>query len=174
MRRRFYMHGREMWQKKGATILGRISTYLNELKSKCNLTQQQLSDVTGIPIGTLPRYFGHMDDDSASFEIVRKLVVAMNGSLDELAGIQCDKHPPPEPAYTATVAVLEARLKEKDERIAHRDGLLSLERERAEKAISLARRREQVAMLISYVALALFVVLFIIDFLIPTRGWIIR
>lgn len=67
--------------------MGRISQYLNDLKARTGYTQQQLSDVTGIPAGTLPRYFTDMDDDSANFEIVRKLVVAMCGSLDELAGI---------------------------------------------------------------------------------------
>lgn len=67
--------------------MGRISQYLNVLKTRTGYTQQQLSDITGIPAGTLPRYFTDMDDDSANFEIVRKLVVAMDGSLDELAGI---------------------------------------------------------------------------------------
>lgn len=28
------------------------------MKDKNNLTQQQLADMTGIPVGTLPRYFG--------------------------------------------------------------------------------------------------------------------
>ena len=67
--------------------MGRISAYLNALKDKNNLTQRQLADMTGIPVGTLPRYFGALDDDAANFEVVRKLVVAMHGSLDELAGI---------------------------------------------------------------------------------------
>lgn len=35
-----------------------------------------------------------MDDESANFEIVRKLVAAMNGSLDELAGLASRADPP--------------------------------------------------------------------------------
>lgn len=67
--------------------MGKISIYLNQLKNQAGYTQQQLSDITGIPLGTIPRYFGAMEDEAANFEIVRKLVVAMRGSLDELAGI---------------------------------------------------------------------------------------
>ena len=36
---------------------------------------------------TLGKYFAGIDDDSASYEIVRKLVMCMGGSLDEMAGI---------------------------------------------------------------------------------------
>lgn len=67
--------------------MGRISTYLRALKARTGYTQQQLSDISHVPIGTIPHYFSDLDDDSANFEIVRKLVVTMGGSLDELAGI---------------------------------------------------------------------------------------
>lgn len=78
--------------------MGRISTYLRTLKARTGYTQQQLSDISGVPVGTIPHYFADLDDDSANFEIVRKLVVAMHGSLDELAGIAV---PSPAEAHAA-------------------------------------------------------------------------
>ena len=150
--------------------MGRISAYLNALKDKNNLTQRQLADMTGIPVGTLPRYFGALDDDAANFEVVRKLVVAMHGSLDELAGFPLRQAEHDESAYKAVVAGLEARLDEKNDRIRHRAELLDDEQQRSERETRRANRATLIACIIG----ALFVLLVFIDALIPTRGWILR
>lgn len=140
------------------------------MKDKNNLTQRQLADMTGIPVGTLPRYFGALDDDAANFEVVRKLVVAMHGSLDELAGIPLRQAKHDESAYKAVVAGLEARLDEKNDRIRHRDELLDDEQQRSERETRRANRATLIACIIG----ALFVLLVFIDALLPTRGWILR
>lgn len=150
--------------------MGRISAYLNAMKDKNNLTQQQLADMTGIPVGTLPRYFGALDDDAANFEVVRKLVVAMHGSLDELPGIPLRQAEHDESAYKAVVAGLEARLDEKNDRIRHRAELLDDEQQRSERETRRANRATLIACIIG----ALFVLLVFIDALLPTRGWILR
>lgn len=150
--------------------MGRISAYLNAMKDKNNLTQQQLADMTGIPVGTLPRYFGALDDDAANFEVVRKLLVAMHGSLDELAGIPLRQAEHDESAYKAVVAGLEARLDEKNDRIRHRAELLDDEQQRSERETRRANRATLIACIIG----ALFVLLVFIDALLPTRGWILR
>ena len=150
--------------------MGRISAYLNAMKDKNNLTQRQLADMTGIPVGTLPRYFGALDDDAANFEVVRKLVVAMHGSLDELAEIPLRQAEHDESAYKAVVAGLEARLDEKNDRIRHRAELLDVEQQRSERETRRANRATLIACIIG----ALFVLLVFIDALIPTRGWILR
>ena len=191
------------------------------LKDRTGYKQQQLADKTGINIGTMSRYFAGIDDESASYEIVRKLVMAMGGDLNELAGIT-----PPEIAvneekltadgyteteikailrwagseisrtYKAVVAGLEARLNEKDERLTHRNALveeehrravegieherkramedIAQERRRAMEEVEHERKRAHIASIISYAALGLFVLLFILDFLLPTMGWIRR
>lgn len=179
--------------------MGKISTYLNILKNQTGYTQQQLSEKTGIPIGTIPKYFSVMDDDSANFEIVRKLVTTMHGSLDELAGIAPKQLEISEEkltedgfteseikailrwagseisrSYQAIVAGLESRLSEKDERLTHRSGLLESEHKRAEEQILYERKRSQVCMIVAFVALGLLAGMFIIDFLMPTVGWIQR
>ena len=128
--------------------MGRISAYLNALKDKNNLTQRQLADMTGIPVGTLPRYFGALDDDAVNFEVVRKLVVAMHGSLDELAGIPLRQAEHDESAYKAVVAGLEARLDEKNDRIRHRAELLDDEQQRSERETRRANRATLIARII--------------------------
>ena len=73
---------------RGINMSQKVCEYLRWLKESGNYTHQRLSDLTGIPYGTIPKYFSGLEDESASFEIVRKLVMAMGGSLDKLAGIR--------------------------------------------------------------------------------------
>lgn len=159
----------------------RITAYLRQLKDRKGYTQQFISDETGVPIGTIGKYFAGIDDDSASFEIVRKLVVLLGGTLDELAGIEHPQAEHDESAYKAVVAGLEARLSEKDDRIRHRAELLDDEQQRSEREqlrsqrdIERETRRANRATLIACIIGALFVLLVFVDALIPTRGWILR
>lgn len=141
---------------------GTICTYLSKLKDETRLTQQQLSDRTGIPMGTIPRYFAGMEDDSANFEIVRKLVMAMDGSLDEMAGIPSRASPAPK-SDSELVGTYKALLAEKDDRLAHRD-----------RTIEDERKRSKVLSVVCFAILMVFVMLFIIDLFVPKRGWILR
>lgn len=153
----------------------RVTTYLKQLKEAKGYTQQQIADESGVPVGTIGKYFSGIDDESASYEIVRKLVICLGGSLDELAGIRADEHRADgdaDQAYKAVIAGLEARLDEKDERIEHRGRIASEDHQRAEEAIAYERRRARIAMAISYIVMGLFVVMFFIDWMLPTVGWI--
>lgn len=172
---------------------------MRKLKNKIGRTQQEIADMSGVNANTLGKYFSGIADDSANFGIVSKLVIAMGGSLDEMMGIA-----PPEVAvdeekltadgyteteikailrwagseisrtYKAVVAGLEARLNEKDERLTHRDALIAEEHQRAVEEIEHERKRAKTASIISYAALGLFVLLFFLDFLLPSMGWIRR
>lgn len=145
----------------------KICEYLRWLKESGDFTQQQLSDLTGVPMGTIPKYFTNMDDESASFETVRKLVMAMGGSLDQLAGIRSDPAPDPTGDRSAVISGLEAHLSENRRWIDE-------DHARARSAILYERRRARIACAVSYAALGLFAILFILDFLIPSIGWIQR
>ena len=73
------------------------------------------------------------------------------------------------------IAGLEARLDEKDERIEHRGRIASEDHQRAEEAIAYERRRARIAMTISYIVMGLFVLIvlmFVVDWMVPTVGWI--
>lgn len=145
----------------------KVCEYLRWLKESGDFTQQQLSDKTGIPMGTIPKYFSGMDDESASFETVRKLVMAMGGSLDALAGIRSDPAPDPTGDRSAVIAGLEAHLSENRR-------WMDEDHARVRSAILYERRRARIACVVSYAALGLFAILFILDFLIPSIGWIQR
>ena len=69
-----------------------LSAQLKELKDKRKLTNQQLADLSGVPLGTINRILSGQTDNP-SFQTVCDIVMAMDGSLDELAGIR-----EPEPA----------------------------------------------------------------------------
>ena len=64
-----------------------LATQLKLLKEKRGLTNQQLADLSGVPVGTVNRILSGQTDNP-SFQTICDLVLAMDGSLDELAGIE--------------------------------------------------------------------------------------
>jgi len=64
-----------------------LSTQLKLLKEKRKLTNQQVADLSGVPIGTINRIMAGQTDNP-SFQTVCDIVMAMDGSLDELVGIR--------------------------------------------------------------------------------------
>lgn len=69
-----------------------INIELKRLKDKRKLTNQQLSDLSGVPIGTVNRIMAGQTDNP-SFQTVCDMVMAMGGSLDELVGIKSEEQP---------------------------------------------------------------------------------
>lgn len=63
-----------------------ISVKLKALKDKKKLTNQQLSDLSGVPLGTINRIMAGQTENP-NFQTVCDLVRSMDGSLDELAGL---------------------------------------------------------------------------------------
>ena len=64
-----------------------LSTQLKILKEKRKLTNQQLSDLSGVPVGTINRILSGQTDNP-SFQTVCDMVLAMDGSLDEIVGLK--------------------------------------------------------------------------------------
>lgn len=153
----------------------KVTAYLRRLKEARGYTQQQIADESGVPIGTVGKYLAGIADEAAGYDAVQRLVVCLGGSLDEMAGIRADEHRADEDAdqaYKAVIAGLEARLDEKDERIEHRGRIASEDHQRAEEAIAYERRRARIAMAISYIVMGLIVLMFVVDWMVPTVGWI--
>ena len=63
-----------------------ISVKLKALKDKKKITNQQLSDLSGVPLGTINRIMAGQTENP-NFQTVCDLVKSMEGSLDELAGL---------------------------------------------------------------------------------------
>ena len=62
-----------------------LADYLKLLKNKKNLTNQELADLSGVPVGTINRIMAGQTDNP-NFQTVCDIVIALDGSLDELAG----------------------------------------------------------------------------------------
>ena len=95
-----------------------ISTQLKILKEKRKLTNQQLADLSGVPIGTINRIMAGQTDNP-SFQTVCDLVMAMEGSLDELAGIR-EETPPERKAASREIIHLYESMLENKEKWLHR------------------------------------------------------
>lgn len=64
-----------------------ISEYLSRLKEEKSLTQQQIAELSGVPMGTVSRILAGQVE-CPSFQAVADMTKALGGSLDELAGIE--------------------------------------------------------------------------------------
>lgn len=64
-----------------------IHEYLQRLKDKRKLTNQQLADLSGVPISSVQRILAGQTDNP-SYQSICDLTVALGGSMDELAGIK--------------------------------------------------------------------------------------
>lgn len=70
-------------------VIKMLSDQLKQLKEERKLTNQQLADISGVPLGTINRILSGQTDNP-SFQTICDIVLAMDGSLDELAGIQVE------------------------------------------------------------------------------------
>lgn len=171
---------------------------IGALMEKHGYTNQSMADASGVPVGTVSGIRSGKIQ-SPSFESIVTMMRAMGESVDALVGITSSA-PPVDPdkftedgyteseiraalrwadseisrTYHAVVAEKDARLAEKDDRLAHRTALLAENQRRADADLQCERHRAHVASIISYAALILFVILFLLDFLLPSCGWFVR
>jgi len=90
-----------------------LSTRLKELKDQRKLTNQQLSDLSGVPVGTINRIMAGQTDNP-SFQTVCDMVMAMGGSLDKLAGIQTPGGGEPSPPGEDLIRLYERTIEGKE------------------------------------------------------------
>lgn len=67
-----------------------MSDYLNRLKDEHGLSLNQISDISGISLSTVSRIFSGQAE-SANLSTLADIVKAMNGSFDEMLGIELSK-----------------------------------------------------------------------------------
>ena len=90
-----------------------ISNQLKLLKEKRKLTNQQLSDLSGVPIGTINRIMAGQTDNP-SFQTVCDIVMAMDGSLDDLVGIKDETPLEKKAANKELIRLYESMLADKE------------------------------------------------------------
>ena len=88
-----------------------IRAQLKEMKEKKGLTNKQLAELSGVPLPTVNRIMSGQTD-VPNYQTVCDLVIAMGGSLDELAGIPLRS--PERPEWAASSEMYIATIKEKD------------------------------------------------------------
>lgn len=123
---------------------------LKALKTKKNFTNQDISNLTGIPNSTISNIFTGKTA-TPSYDNIRDIVIAMDGSLDEIAGIEKEPDEKKEaPALNEMVINLyERAIRQKNLWIFILTGLL----------VSFA---------------FVFILMTLYDMSHPTRGWIIN
>ena len=66
-----------------------ILTKLKELKAEKKLTNQQIADLSGVPLSTVTRIFNGQTDNP-NIQTVEDIVNALGGSLDNLMGVKTE------------------------------------------------------------------------------------
>lgn len=97
-------------------IMNLIKHKLRELREKNGMPLSELEQLTDIPHATMSRLFSITDDSSPSFDNVMKVVIALEGSLDEIMGIKA-----PNITETPLTRTYNMLLAEKDKMIAEKD-----------------------------------------------------
>ena len=124
--------------------------YLRKLKAESRLTNEQLAQISGIPVSTLARIFNGRTDNPY-FHTIVDLVRAMKGSVDEMEGLQ----PLPKDTNAAENAAVDKKL-------------ITLYRE-------IINNKERLIRLLAGVLLAVMIFILIMvtyDILHPMKGWI--
>lgn len=88
-----------------------IYEQLKQMKEKKKLTTQQISDKSGIPTTTVHRILSG-ETENPTFQNIRDLVIALDGSLDELAGIK--RPEAPSSNNDMAIKILEKSIEDKD------------------------------------------------------------
>lgn len=89
---------------------------LKELKDKRGLTNQDIAELSRVPLSTVNRILSGQTDNPY-FENVADIVIALNGSLDELVGILSPDDIPVPTMTERAIAGYQLLLDEKDKRI---------------------------------------------------------
>lgn len=89
---------------------------LKELKDKRGLTNQDIAELSGVPLATVNRILSGQTPNP-TFESVAEIVIALNGSLDELVGIRSPDEIPVPTMTERAIDGYQMLLEEKDKRI---------------------------------------------------------
>ncbi len=93
---------------------------LKELKDKRGMTNQDIAELSQIPLATVNRILSGQTPNP-TFESVAEIVIALNGSLDELVGIRSPDEIPVPTMTERAIDGYQQLLDEKDKRLAEKD-----------------------------------------------------
>ena len=124
---------------------------LGQMKKQSGLSTQQIADQSGVPASTITRMLSGQTEEP-TFSNMAKVVKTMGGSLDELVGIE------PKIKTVTETKVINADA-----------ALISL----YERAIASKNRWIRWLFILTLVLVVFIICLFIIDQIVPDRGWFV-
>lgn len=77
---------------------------LAALKMSSKMTVRQISEKSGVPVSTVTRVLSG-ETMNPSFDVLKAIVVAMGGSMDEIADLAARPAPAPAPAPTPLITL---------------------------------------------------------------------
>lgn len=89
---------------------------LKALKEERDLTNQEIAELSDVPLATVTRIFNG-STPNPQFETIARITIALGGSLDVIAGLKAPDEPRAPASVSQTIASYAELLKEKDERI---------------------------------------------------------
>lgn len=142
---------------------------LKEIKETRGLTNQQITDMTGVPIGTVGRLFsGEVVDPKITtiIQLAQGLGVDMN-LLCGMATIEPGNIPPAPVARTVEAIQFDKLLEQSAERLAEM-------KTNYEARIADLKRDKRALFITAAILMASILALFTADLMIPTAGWFQR
>ena len=73
-------------------LLDRAREYISALKEAGNFSQEDMANISGIPLATIRNIYSGKTPD-ARFSTIAKLVIALGGDLNELIGYEKKNNP---------------------------------------------------------------------------------
>lgn len=137
---------------------------LKALKDQSGLTNQEIADLSQVPLSTVKRIFSggeyRHSDDHHSFNAITAITVALGGSLDEIAGIKTPEERMQSPRIESVISNYAELLKEKDARIEEKNA--QIDQLRQEKDDNIKHLRKEIKFLALFLAGFVAVVLFVL------------
>ena len=149
---------------------------LKDIKTAKGLTNQQISDLTGVPIGTVSRLFANELSDpkwTTISQIAEGLELDMN-LLCGVAKVELGNIPPSPIARTVEAIQFDKLLDNARERIEEANLRHKETCEHYEDRINDLKRDKRILAIYAAVLTLILICLFTADFLILDRGWIQR
>lgn len=116
---------------------------LRKKRDSINLSNQDIADISGLPVGTVNNYFTSRSKASSAYT-VGKICMALRMSFDKAFGIVPDEIPEESNADLDRIAELEQRCKDYEKDLAHQTDIIKLKDEAIRAAEEQIRRRRPI------------------------------
>lgn len=101
----------------------KIINRIVKIKEEKNLTNQDIANLSNIPLATVTRVLNG-STPNPTFETIAKIAIAVGASLDEVSGLTSEKSEDVGFSIGETLNTYSVLLSEKDERIKEKDALI--------------------------------------------------